>query len=229
MAKYMIHSCNSRQWYVDQYLVPSMLEQGISEDDIMVWQDKDEQGNLKMFISSLEYLEDKPYGVWHLQDDVCICHDFKKRTEELDEGVVAGFCSSYDTDIYFGTDKTTPTGWVNIEDLWFSFCCMRIPEDIVKEYLYWWKNIAVNDGEVIRICINEGKNDDYAFRLFVKNYYKGRQAYNCKPNLVNHIDYLIGGSLLNKRRGNRDVSSIMWEDDYIIEELKEQLQKITLQ
>ena len=32
--KYMIHTCEARLWYVEEYLIPSMLKQGIKEDDI---------------------------------------------------------------------------------------------------------------------------------------------------------------------------------------------------
>lgn len=201
-----------------------MTEQGIDSNKIIVWQDKEEQGNLKSFLSSCEYIAQDGDDFWHLQDDICISKDFKQRTEELDKGIVAGFCSTYDTDKYFGTDETVKIGWTDISNLWFSFCCMRIPNDITKEFLDWWNKIAVRDGEVSRVCINEGKNDDYAFRIFVKNYKVGTQVYNCAPNIVNHIDYLIGGSIVNKTRGKRLVTSLFWEDDNIIEDLKTALQ-----
>ena len=46
MAKYVIHACQQRKWYVDDYLIPSMLKQGINEDDITIWLDDKHQGNL---------------------------------------------------------------------------------------------------------------------------------------------------------------------------------------
>ena len=32
----MIHACNERMWYVNEYLVPSMTAQGIGKDNIIV-------------------------------------------------------------------------------------------------------------------------------------------------------------------------------------------------
>jgi len=37
--KYMIHSCNSRLWYVEQYLIPSMIKQNIPREDIILFND----------------------------------------------------------------------------------------------------------------------------------------------------------------------------------------------
>ena len=47
MAKYLIHACPKRMWYVQEYLVPSLLKQGIYESDISVYNDIDGLGNLK--------------------------------------------------------------------------------------------------------------------------------------------------------------------------------------
>ena len=37
--KYMIHCCPKRMWYVEEYLIPSMLRQGIDRDSIIIWND----------------------------------------------------------------------------------------------------------------------------------------------------------------------------------------------
>jgi len=37
--KYMIHACPERIWYVNNYLVPELLNQGITTQDIIVWND----------------------------------------------------------------------------------------------------------------------------------------------------------------------------------------------
>ena len=79
--KYMIHACNSRLWYVQEYLVPSMLNQGIEQDDIILYVDENSVGNLASCINSFLALPDDNKGVWHLQDDVIISRDFKERTE----------------------------------------------------------------------------------------------------------------------------------------------------
>ena len=36
MAKYLIHASPGRMWYVTDYLIPSMVEQGIDRDNIVV-------------------------------------------------------------------------------------------------------------------------------------------------------------------------------------------------
>ena len=43
---YMIHACPQRMWYVEGFLIPSMKAQGISEEEITVWNDTEGKGNL---------------------------------------------------------------------------------------------------------------------------------------------------------------------------------------
>ena len=78
MSKYMIHTCPKRKWYVDEFLVPSMIEQGIDSQDITVYNDENEDGHLMAFMNSWKQL--KEGGTWHLQDDiithVCVTFPF---------------------------------------------------------------------------------------------------------------------------------------------------------
>ena len=46
MERYVIHACPDRMWYVDGFLLPSLLEQGICRDDILIWNDEERKGNL---------------------------------------------------------------------------------------------------------------------------------------------------------------------------------------
>lgn len=240
MAKYMIHTCNDRAWYVKEYLIPSMVDQGIEKADIIYWLDEKREGNLAQFINSMKYCQDMDVdGVWHLQDDVIISSTFKQRTEDHDYGLCAGFACSYDKDLQianqlfeiansklsFDINKVNdvPVNQVPIEQIWYSFCCIRIPNILAKEFIYWWFHVAVNDGEVIRNCINYKKNDDYAFRLFVMKYHPELIAYNIYPNLVNHIDYLVGGSIINSIRGERLAVSLFWDEDELVDKLAERL------
>ena len=39
MARYLIHCYKDRRWYVDKYLIPSMLKQDIDKSDIEVFED----------------------------------------------------------------------------------------------------------------------------------------------------------------------------------------------
>ena len=55
--KYMIHACPQRMWYVTEFLVPSMLEQGIPEADITIWNDTEKRGNLAACMAAFESLQ----------------------------------------------------------------------------------------------------------------------------------------------------------------------------
>ena len=50
--RYLIHACPQRLWYVNDYLIPSMLLQGVKRDDIEVWNDADGRGNLTSCMES---------------------------------------------------------------------------------------------------------------------------------------------------------------------------------
>ncbi len=76
MPKYMIHACLARMWYVEEFLIPSMLEQGIEWESITIWNDAQRRGNLIACMDSFLSLAGSDGGTWHLQDDVIICRDF---------------------------------------------------------------------------------------------------------------------------------------------------------
>ena len=131
--RYMIHSAPSRQWYVDGYLIPSMLEQGIVRDDIVVWCDTEKKGNLQSFMESIKWCGDNPTdGTWHLQDDIIISRKFARTTKEFNYGIVAGFCVNE-----WGPDWTK-TGNQPTKQLWYSFPCIRIPDKIAGECAHWF-------------------------------------------------------------------------------------------
>ena len=90
--RYMIHCVPSRLWYVEDFLVPSMLEQGISSNEISIYCDYKRKGNLFSFMDSIRYCGEHPVegGTWHLQDDVLISRNFAKTTREFNSGVVCG-------------------------------------------------------------------------------------------------------------------------------------------
>ena len=99
MFRYMIHTCNNRYWYVHDYLIPSMLKQGIPKEDIVVYLDKYNEGNLTSCMHSFHSLPSRD-NVWHLQDDVVISRDFKSKIEQcesLDSFLICGFCSNVDS------------------------------------------------------------------------------------------------------------------------------------
>ena len=38
--KFLIHACPKRDWFVEGYIIPEMVRQGIDRSDIEVWMDR---------------------------------------------------------------------------------------------------------------------------------------------------------------------------------------------
>lgn len=210
MTSYMIHTYPKRLWYVEKFLIPSMLKQGIKKSQIKVYNDDAKEGNLKACMRAFAQVSDNDEGTWHLQDDVCICKDFKKRTEKYDKGIVCGFS----TERYNGK---TPTGKVKLDQMWFSFPCIRIPNQLALQCSDWVMMYMIGNPCYVGFW-KDGVNDDWCFKQFLKTYYSDVDILNLAPNLVDHIDYLIGGG----SGGTRDceVRAQYWEDESIVEELE---------
>ena len=219
MAKYMIHTCLKRLWYVEKYLVPSMIEQGIDNHNIVLYVDANNDGCLKSHVKS--FTEASNYnvlGMWHLQDDVVICEDFKSRTERLStDFTVCGFASEYDS------RKGWKDGDANGLTMWYSFPCIYIPTRIVKSYVDWFNTYVWRDHQYDR-WVKANKYDDTIFRIYMENYYPKEYVLNLAPNLVDHIDYLIGGTIINEAANRKHpVRSLYWENENIVDELERKL------
>ena len=211
--KYLIHTYPKRLWYVKEYIIPSMIEQGIVEANIGIYNDEKGEGNLRACMNAFLTVDDNEESTWHLQDDVVICKDFKQRTEWYSNGLIAGFSSER----YDGPGRIGP---VKVKDMWFSFPCICIPNQVARKcatfvleeiignpvYEQWWK---------------DGKNDDWAFRLYVRHFCKDEPCLNLAPNLVDHVDYLLGGGSGGRRKF--EVRAQYWTDDDIVKELEEKL------
>jgi len=206
MARYLIHCYKDRRWYVDKYLIPSMLKQDIDESDIEVFEDDGTLGCLEAFVQSC--LKCKGKGTWHLQDDIIISSQFKRWTEEYAEDrVVCGFCSRY-------CDKK-PVGLVCPNMMWYSFPCIYIPDSIAKEFADWYYAEAIYSPEY-KNFISKRKFDDDVFMKYLQKYHAGDSVLNLTPNLVNHIDYLLGGSIVNPNRKNNIVLSEYWDEPELL-------------
>ena len=217
MPKYMIHACPPRMWYVNEFLVPSMLEQGIPREDITVFNDTEGLGNLTACLTAFASLPKKG-GTWHLQDDVVISADFAERTKKYDKGVVFGFCNRW------FKDDIDITGEVYAEDMWHSFQCVRIPNNYAHELVEWIKSGALKKYAEAYVLYELNKGDDTIFREFFLEQHGTETAVNLKPNIVNHIDYMIGGPVTNQWRGFI-AGSDLWEDSSILTELKAKLKE----
>lgn len=221
-TKYMIHACNERMWYVDDYLITSMMEQGIDRKDIILWQDKESKGNLESFMQSMKWIgEHENYlgGIWHLQDDVVISKDFKRITDKNNYGIVCGFCNDK-----FDGGSVNIIGLTTHQTSWFSFQCIRIPNIFAYECAKWYYETVIPQ-DLYPEWRKEGKNDDKMWKLFLQDNHPNVMSNNLYGNLVDHIDFLLGGSLINLHRKHEQRRAYMFDDKDAVENLKRKLIK----
>ena len=213
MAIYMIHTYPKRLWYVERYLIPSMLKQGIDKVDINIYNDVKGEGNLRSCLNAFLSVPDDDSGTWHIQDDVLISKEFKVRTEAFNKGIVCGFSSYYDK-------QNHTTGKVTRDKMWYSFPCIRIPNQYAIQSAKWIEEDIIGN-PVYSAFWKDGKNDDWAFRTWLSTFHPDEIATNVSPNLVEHIDYLIGGGSGGKRK--IQARSRYWAETDLVNELEEQL------
>lgn len=218
--RYMIHAVPSRLWYVEDFIIPSMLEQGIQRDEIAIYCDYKRKGNLFAFMDCIRYCGEHPVdgGTWHIQDDILISKKFAETTREYNDGVVCGAVIKE-----WGPDYLK-TGIQSVKDLWFSFQCIRIPDELAGECAYWFYMDARKRPEAkYRNRILRNKHDDDFFQFFLFEKYPNMKIRNLKPNITDHVDFMIGGSLVNKERPKPINRVAYWEDEDLIHKLEEDL------
>lgn len=221
MANYMIHACPKRMWYVEQYLVPSMLKQGIDTQDIVVYNDTEGDGNLESCLKSFASMPDNSEGTWHLQDDVLISSTFKQQTERNDFGIVYGFSGYYDKDT---RDRWFLPGFVEPKYMWSSFQCVRIPNYTARKFVKWFRQYMEHN-HVYRDYVKTGKCDDWFFKLFCQSKLQNMKILNLAPNIVEHVDQLLGGSVINEDRCEPEYRARYWVEEDLYNELKEALKE----
>lgn len=213
--KVMIHATPSRMWYVDGYLAPSLRAQGI-EPRIFV--DEHYKGNLRACLESFSLCDGTgDEGTWHLQDDVIICRNFAERAAAEDYGVANAFCSRY------SDDKLDHTGTVYPPDLWTGFPCVRIPDEMARDYVRWVKSDELKPPQA-EMLIHCNRGDDFIFHKYFEIKHGHETARNIAPNLVDHVDWLIGGSLVSEWR-EHIVRAEFWEEPELVSELARKLNK----
>jgi hypothetical protein len=106
--------------------------------------------------------------------------------------------------------------------MWWSFPCIRIPNRLAEECADWitWD---ASHREMYRYYVDSGKHDDYFWMEFLMAKHRNVRVLNLAPALVDHIDYLIGGSVINRDRGRPETRTAFWEDHTVITELEEKL------
>lgn len=209
-SKYMIHTYPGRKWYVDGYLIPSMEKQGIDRSDIAVWNDVEGKGTLIACMESFSSMPNDDFETWHLQDDVVISEKFAEVTDVQYGMIVNGFCGR--------CDRHMVSGIVQHGMKWLSFPCICIPNKLALECGTWFFDYAIHK-DTYQQWIAEKRSDDTVFQMFVNFKHPNIKALNLDPNIVEHVDWLIGGSTWAKQR-KEVIRSLMWEDRGEVDDLK---------
>lgn len=213
--QYMIHACLKREWYVRDYLIPDMIEQGIPEEDIEVWLDSERRGNLTSCLESFEAAGQRGSGRWHLQDDVLISKDFSAKTAEFNEGIVCGYVHEE------WQDLGVRSGRVPAVFMWNSFPCIRIPDDYARDFVTWVRTDAAYR-DTYRGQISHNRGDDTLFMGWICEMHLDDFVTNISPNIVEHIDFLIGGSVTNVERGQESLATL-WDDQESFNRMRDKL------
>ena len=214
----MIHACPNRMWYVEDFMLPELDRQGI--ENVIVWNDAKRKGNLISCMESFATCEGDG-GTWHLQDDVLLCRDFAERIEALPtDRIICGFVNEY------GGPDCNLRGDVYAADMWYSFPCIFIPNRIARECSEWfisgdWKRDA-NALTYAVIGDDFSRGDDYFFREFVEIRHGTETVLNLAPCLVEHVDWLVGGSVVNAYRGFK-ARAVYWDDEDLVDDLKNRI------
>ena len=212
MSNYVIHACPERMWYVDNYLVPSMQEQGI---DVDVRCDTKHEGCLESCMKIFASMPEDG-GTWHLQDDVIVCRNFKKLTEEHEGNrVVCGYWWEY--------DEHEKIGLVLPKNMRWSFPCIYIPNKLARECADWYYKGARYSAKY-RMWVEARKFDDSMFQEFLILNHATNKVHNLNKSLVDHIDFLIGGTVVNKIRTDSETRAKCFPDLDLVEELKYKLE-----
>lgn len=209
--KIIIHTCDRRLWYVCEFLVPALRAQGIEPE---IHNDNEHRGNLWAYIDSFRSLSAGTQGTWHLEDDVFPCRDFARIAKLYDDGIVHGFFHR------FGKEQFEP-GWVPVEKAGYSFPCFRMPDRLAVEFAEWFVSDA-QCREENRRWVVEGRHIDSFMLNFLRERHPGERVFNLKPSIVEHIDDLIGGSVINQNRGEK-CRAEYFGDNESIEELRVKL------
>ena len=219
MVKVMIHAVPERMWYVEGFLIPALERQGA--DAIRLWSDEDHRGNLRSCMDAFAACEGDG-DTWHVQDDVLLCRDFVERARGFEPGtVIYGFCCPY------FLDDPGQTGRVYMPAAWHSFQCVRIPDGFARECAEWYASAAWQSSpESAELVMLDATNtgDDGFFREFLLDRHGEGTAINAKPNLAEHVDLLLGGSVLHQYR-DYPARATWWSDELLVAELRHELRE----
>ena len=222
--KFLIHTIPDRMWYVDRYILPRFKGSGATVD---IYNDIHGDGNLISTMKSFLYYSDETKGskksTWHLQDDILLCHDFVERCSEVDDSylVVCGTC-------YYLNKENLHKKTLKPHNMWWSFPCIRINDRIAYECARWFFDRGRFEKR-FKMHIEAGRYDDLFFRTYLQEHYPRIDCLNMYPNLVDHVDCLLGGSRVGNdwqlKEGGGSRRAVGFEDDYLFDELVRSLKR----
>ena len=210
--KIIIHSCDKRLWFVRDYLVPALRDQGLEP---IIHNDDEHKGCLWAYMDSFRGLDRNADGTWHLQDDVYPCRTFAEVAKAHDYGIVYGFFHQH-----VNEDPLQP-GAVSVMKAGYSFPCLRIPDALAVEFAEWFLTDA-QYRDMYRRWVEEKKFVDAFWMNFLREKHREMFVYNLKPSIVEHVDEYMGGSTINFWRDGWCHAS-HFDDTQTIEELKVKL------
>ncbi|MBQ6359363.1 MAG: hypothetical protein IJI97_10535 [Clostridia bacterium] len=216
--KVMIHAVPERMWYVRGFLLPDLLSQGVTEDEVSVWLDEEGKGNLAACMECFDALADEPGGAWHLQDDVLLSSRFAETARQYDGGdaVVYGFCCPQ------SDDDPGLTGTVYMPDAWHGFPCVYIPNAWAGACAAWYFSRQWTEAPELLPLVQANRGDDAVFHTFLELHHGRETAVNLKPNIAEHVDWLLGGSTMERWRPYL-ARSALWDEPGAVERLRARL------
>lgn len=211
----MIHAVPSRMWYVNNFLIPSIQQQG--EANIEIWNDENQDGNLKSFVKSMyKAAEEEGKGIWHLQDDVLLSKDFIETAKRLpDDKICNGITIEKGNSEFVGIQP--------VKNRWLSFQAIYIPTNYAKGFIDWWLFKVVKEELYIKRRA-ENKYDDYFFWKYMGDKHPNDVIINICPNIAQHIDYIIGGTTTNYNY-KKMRRSYHWEEEAEEKELERRIKE----
>lgn len=221
-VRYMIHACPQRMWYVNEFLLPSMYAQGIKESEIFVWNDSEQIGNFKSFAASMKYVRDNQPDdacIWHIQDDVILSADFKTIADGINCMAYGFAARRFDKDTWQNTGYHIPT------ESWGSFQCVCIPNSYAREFIFWLDHPPNGNRFYLMPWTKDGRSDDTIFKIFLRDCHGSDLILDVAPNMVDHIDYIMGGSIINSDWRKCPAVSAYWDDWQRIRDLTQAIDK----
>lgn len=126
------------------------------------------------------------------------------------------------------TNKFNPRNkpFVGVQPLskcWRSFPCIYIPNKYAAEFVDWYNEYVVT-GKKFQKEYQGGNDDDTLFLGCMAQLHPAIRTINITPCLVDHIDYLIGGSVLFNRKNEIHRACYLHEKDkQLVIELEKKL------